>query len=326
MSFKDRPFFRRILQFDDLMRRGRPVTCTSLARSWETSTKTVQRFVEQMRDDFDAPVEFDRAKRSYRYTDASFRLPWLPVEGKDLFAIGVAMKVFQIYEGTPVKEDLKAVFERLKEMMPREIRVNPSSLVERLYIHPAPLRLVTPRIWDAVCDALRDQTVLEIDYRKPAKAAARRPVEPYSLVLANGDWLLLAKDPGDGDTGKIKTFYLSRIVEARPTKQRFVRPKTFDPAEYFGERIGIFVDEKPFRFRVRISKEAAGWASEVRWHPTEKLRRLPGGAVEIDLPAGSLWEARRFVLSFGSQAKALSPRALVQDIAKEAAAMKAAYR
>jgi hypothetical protein len=41
MPFNDRPYFRRLLDFDDLVRRGRPVTCESLAERWETSTKTV---------------------------------------------------------------------------------------------------------------------------------------------------------------------------------------------------------------------------------------------------------------------------------------------
>jgi predicted DNA-binding transcriptional regulator YafY len=111
MPFNDRPYFRRLLDFDDLVRRGRPVTCESLAGRWHTSTKTVQRFVDQIRADFDAPVVFDRRKHSFRYEDPDWRFPFLDVSGADLFAIGVAMKVFQIYEGTPVLKDLKATFE-----------------------------------------------------------------------------------------------------------------------------------------------------------------------------------------------------------------------
>ena len=140
MSFKDRPFFRRILELDDLLRRKRPVTCAALAARWGTSGKTVQRLVEQMREEFRAPIAFDRRRNSYVYTDDAFRLPWLPVEGKDLFAIGVAMKVLQIYEGTPAAKDLASIFERLSQLMPAEVRVRPSSLVERLYVHRQPFR------------------------------------------------------------------------------------------------------------------------------------------------------------------------------------------
>ncbi len=79
VTFNDRPYFRRLLDFDDAVRRGRPVTCETFAERWETSTKTVQRFVDQIRTDFGAPVVFDRKKRSFVYEDPAWRLPFLDV-------------------------------------------------------------------------------------------------------------------------------------------------------------------------------------------------------------------------------------------------------
>lgn len=52
--------------------------------------------------------------------------------------------------------------------------------------------------------------------------------------------------------------------------------------------------------------------------------KLPDGGVELELPAGSLPEARRFVLSFGKHARVLEPKELVADVSghvKELAAM-----
>ncbi len=123
----------------------------------------------------------------------------------------------------------------------------------------------------------------------------------------------------------MKTFYLARIREAANTRERFAVPKEFDPARHFGDSIGIYVGDAPFRFRVRIGREAAAWAAEVRWHPGQKLKTVAGGEVELELPAGSLWEARRFVLSFGKNAVALSPPRLVEDLKGEIGAMSAAY-
>ncbi len=323
MAFKDRPFFRRVQEFEDLMRRGRTVTATTLAAKWETSTKTVQRFIEQMRTEFDAPIAFDRARRSFVYTDPEYRVPWLPVEGKDLFAIGVAMKVLQLYEGTPAAHDLREVYRRLSEFMPPEIRVRPSSLMERLYIHPQPIRLLDPRVWEAAADALREKTALVVDYRKPGKEPERRTVEPYCMTLAGADWLLAARDPEDR---VVKTFYVNRIVRAERTSDRFAIPKDWDPARYFGESIGIWVGSDHFRFRVRLDRDVAAWSEEVRWHPAQKITRNADGSLDLELPAGSLWEARRFVLSFGRFAKALSPPELVADMKAESAAIRKLYQ
>jgi proteasome accessory factor B len=302
VPFKDRPFYRRVVDFDALLRRGRGITCSSVARKWDTSSKTVQRFIEQMKLDFDAPIVYDRAKGTYRYSDPSYRLPWIPVDGKDLFSIGVAMKVMQIYDGTPAARDMRVVFERLAELMPAEVRVRPTSLVERLYVQPFPLRAVTPEIWDSVAAALRDHLALEIRYRKLDGSESLREIEPYCLVLATGTWIVVARDPNDA---LVKNFYLSRIRAARDTGRRYAIPRDFSPERHFGESLGIFTGKETFRFRVRFEKEIASWVEEVQWHPKQKLTKGPVGTVELELPTASMWEARRFVLSFGKTARAV---------------------
>ena len=322
MPFNDRPYFRRLLDFDDLVRRDRAITCESLAKRWGTSTKTVQRFVDQIRDDFKAPVVFDRRKHSFRYEDPDWRFPFLDVSGADLFAIGVATKVFQIYEGTPVLKDLRAIFDRIARLLPESVRIEPSSLIEKLWVHPQPVRAIAKEVWTATANALREKTQLEIDYRKPTGDSSRRLVEPLVLVHMNWDWFLAAKDPEDGKT---KTFYLARIKEAKNTNFHFTPPKDFDAAKHFGESIGLYVGGKPFRFKVRVAKEIAPWVTEVRWHPAQKLEALKNGDVVLDLPAGSLVEAKRFVLSLGRFGKALGPKELVGEMREEILQMKKDY-
>lgn len=325
MAVKDRPLFRRILEFDDLMRRRRAVNATSLSTRWKTSTKTVQRFVGFMRDEMGAPIVFDRKKGSFRYADPSWHLPWIPVEGPGLFAIGVASKVLDLYEGTPVAEGLREAFQRLSDVMPPEIRVGPGAFVERLYIHPQPIRLLDPAVWNAVATAIREKTVLKVLYQKPAGETSVRKLAPYGLVLAAGDWLVAAQDRED-DPGTVKTFYVARIREAEGSSEVFSIPRDFDLKRHFGETIGIFVGSEPFRFRVRFTKSMAPWVAEVRWHPKQKVTSLPGGELELELPAGSLFEARRFVLSFGREATAVAPPALLEALRAETEEMAASYR
>ena len=311
MAFKDRPYFRRILELDDILRQGKKVTATTLAERWETSTKTVQRLIDNFRDEFRAPLEWDARRGTYLYSEPGWHLPWLAMEGADLFAVGVAMKVLQLYEGTPAAKDLKTIFERLSKLMPPEVRIAPSSFVEKLYMRPQAQRPVDPKVWDAVATALREKVALTVDYRKPTGEFRKREIEPLHLVLFGMDWFLLAKDPGDE---VVKTFYLSRMKAARVGTRRFSPPKGFKPEEHFGETIGLYVGRPRFRFRVRFGREIAEWITEVRWHEKQKLVYLPDGGIELELPAGSLLEARRFVLSFGKHAQVLAPEELIADV------------
>ena len=182
MAVKDRPLFRRILEFDDLMRRKRNVNATSLADA-----------VEDVDEDRAALRRASCATRwtprssstasagSFRYSDPAWHLPWIPVEGPGLFAIGVASKVLQLYEGTPVAEGLREAFQRLSDVMPPEIRVSPGAFVERLYIHPQPIRLVDPAVWNAVATAIRETDGPEGPLPEAGgrdEHAAARPVRP----------------------------------------------------------------------------------------------------------------------------------------------------
>jgi len=311
MAFKDRPYFRRTLDLDDQLRSGKKVTATTLAARWETSTKTVQRLVDGVRDEYGAPIEWDAHRGTYFYSDPSWHLPWLAMKGADLFAVGVAMKVLQMYEGTPVAKDMRAIYERLSELMPAEVRISPSSFVEKLYIRPQAQRPVDPKVWDAVATGLREKVAIEADYRKPAGGGGWRELEPLHLVLFGTDWFLLARDP-EGEA--VKTFYLSRMKAVRVGTRRFSPPRGFRPEEHFGDTIGLYVGKPRFRFRVRFGREVAEWITEVRWHEKQKLVRRSDGDVELELPAGSLLEARRFVLSFGMHAEVLGPEELVEDV------------
>ena len=322
MAFKDRPLFRRILELDDLLRQGKKVNASILSDRFETSVKTAQRLIEYMRNEFDAPIEWDAAGCRYYYSDPDFHLPWLPVDGKDLFAVGVAMKVLQMYDGTPAAADLKVIFDRLSELMPAEVRVSPSTLVEKLHVRQQAGRPIDKGVWEAVAAALREKTVLSIDYLKPTGERRTRDVEPYHLVLANGDWFLLARDPDDG---KVKEFYLARIRGAKQTSTRFSPPKGFKPEEFFGESIGAYGGKKPFRFKVRIDAAIAPWVAEVRWHDKQKAVRLPDGALELELPAATILEARRFILSFGKHALAVHPPELVADVKEHVTALAKEY-
>jgi predicted DNA-binding transcriptional regulator YafY len=323
MAFKDVVLLRRAVELDELLHRKERVNATLLAKMWEISPKAIQRLVAFLKREHDAPIKYDSKRQTYYYTDENYRTPWNPIDGRDLFAIAVAQKVLQLYEGTPVFEDLAAVYERLGELMPRQVYIRPSSMLERLYIHPLPLRLVSREVWSEVSQSLLVHAVLEMLYQKPGHEPEWRELEPFSLVLAASDWLVVGRDPADE---KVKTFYLSRIHEVRRTKKIYFIPKTFDIRKHLGDSIGVYAGGKPFRFRVWFSRDVAPRIAEVRWHPGQQIDHIEGGELELELPAAHMLEAKRFVLSYGQHARAISPPELVEAIEKEAESVVLLYR
>ena len=66
-------------------------------------------------------------------------------------------------------------------------------------------------------------------------------------------------------------------------------------------------------------------AQERRWHPTQETKSLnaKGTRVEVCFEVGRLEEVLRWVLSFGSCARALAPKELADMVKQEIRAMQA---
>ena len=323
-AFKDRPLWRRLQTIHHQIKDGRLPNTSSLGKLLSVSSKTVQRDIDYLRDELKAPIAFDREGNGYRYSRSDYVLPFLPVDGNDLFAIGVAAQVFALFGGTPLAGDLKACYQRLARLMPPAVRLRPEVVMGNLALR-APFRPVREETWQAASEAMQRGVALSIRYHRPGGPPEDpRTVRPYGFVLAGRDWMMLAEDQGDG---VVKTFYLARVESATLTDQRYAIPKSFDANVFFRDTFGLFVGGgRPFRFRVRFSREVSEEIREQHWHPDQRIETTPEGEVILELPARSIQEARRFVLTYGTDAEALSPPELLEDLSVQARGLARAYR
>lgn len=323
-AFKDRPLWRRLQTIHHAIKERRFPNASSLAKELGVSSKTVQRDLDYLRDELEAPIEFDRLENGYVYSRADFVLPFLPVDGKDLFSIGVAAQFLVLFGGTPLGRDLKDCYERLAHLMPPAVRLRPEILMERLALRNAAFRPVREETWEAVSESLQRGISLTIRYHRPGEPPGDpRVVRPYSFVLSGRDWMVLAEDQA---AGQIKLFYLARIEGARPTGERYTIPRDFDADQFFRHTFGLFVgDAKPFRMRVRFSPVVSDEIRELQFHPDQKIERTKAGEAILEIPAQSIKEARRFVLPWGKDAVVLEPPELIEDLRKETEALARSY-
>jgi predicted DNA-binding transcriptional regulator YafY len=323
-AFKDRPLWRRLQIIHHEIKEGRHPNTRSLAEQLSVSSKTVQRDIDYLRDELEAPIEFLREENGYAYAREDYVLPFLPVDGQDLFSIGVAAQVLALLGGTPLAKSLRSCYERLARLMPPAVRLRPEVVREKLTLRAAAFRPVREETWQAVSDALQRGLALSIRYRHPGEDPGEpRVIRPYAFVLAGRDWMVLAEDQSQA---QIKNFYLARIEGARLTKDRYAIPRSFDAGAFFRNTFGLFVGKgRPFRFRVRFSPEVSDEVREMVWHPDQRIESGANGEAILELPAESVREARRFILAYGRHATALSPPELVEDLREEAGALSARY-
>jgi predicted DNA-binding transcriptional regulator YafY len=107
------------------------------------------------------------------------------------------------------------------------------------------------------------------------------------------------------------------------TRTRFDVPADFD-SEHYLEGAWRILRGDLVTVRVVFARALAPYIRERVWHPSQKLRDLPDGRVEMTLAVADTLEVRRWILGYGVQAEAVAPEGLREALrveAKQVAAM-----
>jgi len=316
---KFKPQYRRLLFIDRKLRERRLgdtlPNCTSLAEEWETSPKTIQRDIEFLKWEMGAPIEYDRVRHGYYYTEEDFVLPALRVSEGDLFAICLAEKVLRQYEGTPLHARLVDIFGKIEKYLPEQVSVRPSGLSGRFsFFHEAVPR-IDPTTWEKAFEALRLGRTLDITYQIPGRSKPYDTrVDPYHIVGYRGEFYVV----GHCHYKKaLRLFGISRIRKAAVSGDEFQFPPGFDFEKEWGNHFGIMAGDRQYKVRILFREDQAPYVQEREWHPTQEFRNRKDGSVEMSFVTSHLFEVARWVLSWGSAATVLSPRVLVRQVKEE---------
>ncbi len=321
---KYKPQHSRLLFIDRKIQEGGFPNCSTLAEEWEVSSKTIQRDLDYMRYQLDAPLEYSAQKRGYYYTEERFQLPAMDVKESDLFAIYLAEKLLSQYEGTPVYHNLCQVFQKIEDSLPSKTSLGPGSDFSRFSFFSAAQTMIQPGIWQTVFEGLRTLHSIDIKYQLPGsqEAPKRRRIEPYHGVRFEGDWYIIAYCHLRKD---IRTFSLARITEAKKTKESFVVPADFDFQAISASHFGVHWSDDETKVRIRFSKEVAPYIKERVWHQSQELVDEADGSVILEMVVSHLFELKKWVLSWGRQAQVLEPERLVEEVRAEVGGMVGLY-
>jgi predicted DNA-binding transcriptional regulator YafY len=311
---------RRLIELAERIRtQKQPVTCLSLATEWEVSPKTVQRDIDFLRDQLNAPLEFDRKRKSFVFTEPTWSLPALTVSEGEIVAILLGARMLEQYHGTPAARHLAGIFAKLAESLPDRILMRPEDLFTRFSFRGPPARPVKPENWSAVVRALCDRKTLHLRYRtagmSPGDPPKESPVDPYHVANLQGEWYLFGVHTGRTD---VRQFSMARFERAAVTSRFFELPPGFDPDKLLADTFGRFACAKQsHRVSLLFSKTAASAVAAQEWHPRQATRTRRDGSLELVFPAKGLEEVRRWVLSWGAEVRVLQPRALREAIQAE---------
>ena len=314
----------RILMVDEAIRSGSYPNAAKLARKAEVTRRTIERDIEYLRDMYHAPIEYDRDREGYYYSEPNFFIKSVILTEGELFSVALFDRLLEQYRNTPIEAALCRIFQKIVKSMPEKITVDSGVLSREITViseHHGP---IDPEVFECVFTALKMKRTITFDYRPLQKTDYKaRTVDPYHAICQRANWYFIGYCH---DKKEPRIFSFSRVQNVKLSKSHFQILKDFKPEKYFDKEMGVFASARtPYTVELLISNEIGTYAFERQWHQTQKVEQREDGSVYVQFTTTQMPEVLRWVLGQGHTVKALNPPELIDMVKAEIEKVRGMY-
>lgn len=287
----------------------------------EVSWRTIQRDLERLKDDFQAPLVYNH-QRGYYYQDPSFQLPGWIISIQDLLPFILSQVLLKQFQNTPWHQPLDWLIKQAQTQKQQDssLILSPSffSYFDQSYLPDIRASLIQD-----IATAISQTRKIKMHYHSfSGQQQSQRTVHPYHIFGYQGQWYMVAwcqtrKAFRDFSLGRIKTYSL--------LNKNFSRSQDFQTKKYLHERcLGIEKTNQTTHVELFFTLQQGQYIAERRWHHTQKIIKETHG-YRVTLNLGITSELLRWILSYGSQVEVIKPLNLKEQITKEIAKMQQIY-
>ena len=305
----------RLLWLDREIRAGSYPSREALMEEFGCSRRTASSTVAFLRGSLRAPVQHDRRRKGYVYTDTTYALPTVFLQEGKLLGLLLAEQVSRQYLGTPLEAPLREAVRKLSRYLPEEVALEAGELAGVFHFAGGG-GLDVPLLRFADLErAARERRVVHLSYHGAHRGErTERDVEPHFLHNVRGDWSLVAWDALRGEP---REFMLTRIEEHRVLERRFTRRPELAKDVYVAPMFRTERGREPYEVELRFDAYQARWIRECTLHPSQQVEEHLDGGLTLRLQVGGEGDVLRWVLGYGSHVEVVSPSSLRARVEEE---------
>jgi len=305
----------RIMEIDRRIREGEYPNAEKLAESLEVSRRVIFNDRSFMIYRLGAPIEFDRDRGGWFYTDKAWSLPGIYVTQGELMAFFLSLEIARRYIGTDLESPLRSAVDKIAKAVKGPVSVEINELRSHYTFSEFNTISVDAQMLIDLHQAILNRKQVWMRYYSANRGVvSERVVYPYHLHNFQGDWFLVAFDTFRGD---FRLFLVGRIQEMKLLKEKFVWDENFSAEDWIGCGFQLHAGGESEDVAIWFSPNKAQFIRERKWHPSQTIEEQPDGSLILHLKTGGLVEVRNWVLQFADEAEVLTPDKLRQDVAKE---------
>ena len=299
--------FDRLRKLCAEIQQGRYPTKADLARITERTPRTVQSHLRALKDEWEAPLEFDREKNGFHFTDPTLRLPPIKLSEGELLSFFIAERLLRRISEATEAQLVRGALRNLAALLPQEVSIDLTALEQAISFAPEPAADTSPQTLRQLAEAATQRETLHIEYFSPHNnERSERQVNVLLIHNWIGEWYAICWDLGKQ---AYRDFHAGRISKLTHTRRRFEPPPDWHPHEYLQRGFGMFRGGAPVTIVVHFDAYQARYARERSFHPTQERADLPDGGLRLRFEAteAALEQVARWVMQYGEHAVVIEP-------------------
>ena len=306
----------RIIQIERSIRNGEYPSIQKLADYHEVSIRTIKRDIEFLRDRYTAPIEYDKNRNGYYYTDSTFMIQNVLLTEGDLFTVSTIMPLMEQYKNTPLENSFKNIMEKVSEMLPDQVDVNTSFLNKDISFISDPLPKIESEVFETIFKSIKLRKTIEFEYRSVAKTEyTNKKIDCYKVICQKGNCYVLGLSHNKNE---IRIYALSRMQNVELTNDSFEIPQDFDLNNYVDLSFGIWNNKhEPVEYELLFSPQINTYVLEREWHTNQTVEQKEDGSVLLKFKSNQKQQVLSWVLSFGNVVKVINPPELIEKVKEE---------
>ena len=301
-------------------------TIADLANHHIVSTKTIRRdLAALMEAGFPLYDERYDGKVYWRLDEQYKGLPLANLSLSEIAALYFSKKLVVNLAAPPFSSDIASAFKKIESALPEKNVAFLDSLDAMISV-----RADAPKDLDqhkhtirVLMEAIGEGHRIKMHYHSVHSHQRKGyTVHPYRLMYFRGGLYLFGYVE---EYKQIRTFAIERIESIEKLSDSFEKPSDFSVESYLESSFGL-VKEEPFDVEIIFNAEVAEYVRSRVWHPSQRVREIGGGRINMKMHVGGEFELVAWILSFGPSARVVSPEKLRRRVETELARALDSYR
>lgn len=288
-----------------------------LAQRHGASVRTIRRDLEALQE-VGLPLEAEAGGKKKRWRVAfSSRLTRLSRLLDVSHYLGLRMAMGQVggaARSSQLFTSLEDLSDKVEDALGKKSR-DTLAAIERCFhsYEKRTYRSAPPDVFWPLVMAITEERLVQVTYRAPKASPEEKTykVLPLRLFTYEGVLYLMAYMPRHDN---YLNLHLHRLLSLKVLKEKQKVPAGFDPEILENAAFGVYHTGKPVTFRLRFAPGVAEVIRERTWHPSQKIKDLGDGSVELTFRCVYSYEVTNWVAGWRANVEVLAPKKLRQEM------------